>query len=98
MYFHKDVANLTLPEAALIAGMIQSPNPYNPYRHPQRASERRNQVIRAMNEAGFIHAAKMQETLAQALKIQSTAFDSTDAPYCLGLARSQMAQLYDAKD
>src|SRR4029077_7220410 len=30
MYFHKDVANLTLPEGALIAGMIQSPNPYNP--------------------------------------------------------------------
>ncbi|HEY7511899.1 MAG TPA: transglycosylase domain-containing protein, partial [Vicinamibacteria bacterium] len=35
MYFHKDVGNLTLVESALLAGMIQSPNPYNPYRHPQ---------------------------------------------------------------
>ncbi|HEV7500928.1 MAG TPA: transglycosylase domain-containing protein, partial [Vicinamibacteria bacterium] len=32
MYFHKDVGNLTLAESALLAGMIQSPNPYNPYR------------------------------------------------------------------
>src|SRR3989304_3092128 len=36
MYFHKDVANLTLPEGALLAGMIQSPNPYNPFRHEKR--------------------------------------------------------------
>ncbi|HXB56722.1 MAG TPA: PBP1A family penicillin-binding protein [Vicinamibacteria bacterium] len=98
MYFHKDVANLTLPEAALIAGMIQSPNPYNPYRHPQRAGERRNQVIRAMNEAGFIDAAKMEEALAQTLKVESTAFDSTEAPYFVDLVRSQIAQRYDAKD
>ena len=48
MYFHKDVGNLTLAEAALLAGMIQSPNPYNPYRHAKRATERRNQVLRAM--------------------------------------------------
>ena len=54
LYFHKDVANLTLPESAFLAGLIQSPNPYNPYRHLRRATERRNVVIRAMSEAGFI--------------------------------------------
>ena len=53
-YFGKDVTNLTLPEAALIAGMIQSPNPYNPFRHEKRATERRNEVVRAMQDAGFI--------------------------------------------
>ena len=56
LYFHKDVANLTLPESAFLAGLIQSPNPYNPYRHPRKAMERRNVVIRAMSEAGFIDA------------------------------------------
>ena len=40
----------------MLAGMIQSPNPYNPYRHPERATERRNQVLRAMADAEFIHA------------------------------------------
>ena len=44
IYFRKDVSNLTLPEAALLAGMIQSPNPYNPFRHEKRATERRNEV------------------------------------------------------
>ena len=65
-YFHKDVTNLTIPEAALLAGMIQSPNPYNPFRHEKRATERRNEVIRAMREAGFIDAKQTEEALARA--------------------------------
>ena len=52
LYFHKDVGNLTLSESALLAGMIQSPNPYNPYRHPKRAKERRDTVLRAMRAHG----------------------------------------------
>ena len=51
IYFRKDVSNLTLPESALLAGMIQSPNPYHPFRHEKRATERRNEVIRAMRDA-----------------------------------------------
>ena len=98
MYFHKDVGNLTLPEAALIAGMIQSPNPYNPYRHAQRATDRRNQVIRAMNEAGYIETAVMEKALAEPLRVQSGTMDTTDAPYFVDLVRTQLARAYDAKD
>ncbi|HSB61578.1 MAG TPA: PBP1A family penicillin-binding protein [Vicinamibacteria bacterium] len=98
MYFHKDVANLTLPEAALIAGMIQSPNPYNPYRHPQRATERRNLVIRAMNEAGFIDEPTMEASLAAPLVVEASSVDTVDAPYFVDLVRSQLAQRYDPKD
>ena len=71
MYFHKDVGNLTLAESALLAGMIQSPNPYNPFRHAQKATERRNQVIRAMNDAGFIDEATMQAALDEPLKVRA---------------------------
>ncbi|HEU0091790.1 MAG TPA: transglycosylase domain-containing protein, partial [Vicinamibacteria bacterium] len=71
MYFHKDVGNLTLPEAALLAGMIQSPNPYNPYRHAKRATERRNQVLRAMQEAGFVEAATAEAAIAQPVRVES---------------------------
>jgi penicillin-binding protein 1B len=98
MYFHKDVGNLTLPESALIAGMIQSPNPYNPYRHPQRATERRNMVIRAMNDAGFIEPAAVEGYLAAPLRVESASVDSAEAPYFVDLVRSQLAQRYDAKD
>src|SRR5690606_18412968 len=53
-YFGKDVAQLTLPEAAFIAGIIRSPNRYSPYKNPERSLERRNQVLQSMVEAGEI--------------------------------------------
>ncbi len=55
-YFGKDVSQLTLPEAAFIAGIIRSPNRYNPYKNPARVTERRNQVLDSMIEAGAISA------------------------------------------
>ena len=98
MYFHKDVANLTLPEAALLAGMIQSPNPYNPYRHKERATERRNMVLRAMREAGFIEEATAEAAMAQPLRAAPSALDSAEAPYFVDLVGKQLAQRYEAKD
>ncbi len=53
-YFGKDVTQLTLPEAAFIAGIIRSPNRYNPYKNAERVKERRNQVLESMAETGDI--------------------------------------------
>ena len=53
-YFNKDVKNLTLPECALLAGIIQRPSYLSPYRHPERALERRNLVLDSMVETGAI--------------------------------------------
>ena len=55
-YFGKDVSQLTLPEAAFIAGIIRSPNRYNPYKRLEKVTERRNQVLDSMTEAGVISA------------------------------------------
>ena len=55
-YFGKDVSQLTLPEAAFIAGIIRSPNRYNPYKRLERVTERRNQVFDSMTEANAISA------------------------------------------
>jgi penicillin-binding protein 1B len=98
IYFRKDVSNLTLPESALLAGMIQSPNPYNPFRHEKRATERRNEVIRAMQDAGFIDTATMEESLRAPLLVEAPSVDTADAPYFVDLVRQQLAQRYDAKD
>jgi penicillin-binding protein 1B len=65
VYFGKDVSQLTLPEAAFIAGIIRSPNRYNPYKNPEKVKERRNQVLESMLEAGEITA----ETAAQAKSV-----------------------------
>lgn len=53
-YFGKDVTALTLPEAAMIAGIIRSPNRYNPYKNTEKVTERRNQVLESMLEAQAI--------------------------------------------
>ncbi len=56
IYFAKDVRNLTLSEAALIAGIIQSPFNHSPFNNPAKAKERRDVVLRAMADAGYITA------------------------------------------
>lgn len=50
-YFGKDVSALSLPETAFIAGIIRSPNRYNPYKNLEKVTERRNQVLDSMVEA-----------------------------------------------
>ncbi len=54
IYFGKDVSALTLPESAFLAGIIRSPNRYNPYKVPERVRLRRNQVLDSMVEAKSI--------------------------------------------
>ena len=53
-YFSKDVTNLTLPESAFLAGLIRSPNRYNPFHDLETAQARRNQVLESMTETGAI--------------------------------------------
>ena len=57
-YFGKDISQLTLPESAFIAGIIRSPNRYNPYKNVERVTERRNQVLDSMAETGNLEAAE----------------------------------------
>ncbi|MBA2494592.1 MAG: PBP1A family penicillin-binding protein, partial [Acidobacteria bacterium] len=73
-YFGKDVSTLTLPEAALIAGIIRSPNRYNPFKNTEKVTERRNQVLDSMLEAGAIspnQAATAKQTSVNLRKISS---------------------------
>jgi len=65
-YFGKDVSALSLPEAAFLAGIIRSPNRYNPYKNLERVTERRNQILDSMREAGEISL----ETADQGKKTQ----------------------------
>ncbi|WP_071459935.1 transglycosylase domain-containing protein [Bacillus massilinigeriensis] len=64
IYFGKDLKDLKLHEVALLAGMPQSPNNYNPFTNPDRAEKRRNVVLSLMHQHGFISKAKMDEAKA----------------------------------
>jgi membrane peptidoglycan carboxypeptidase len=67
VYFSKDAGELTLPEATLLAAMIQGPNRLSPIRHPQRAIERRNWVLGRMAELGWSSTEEVERARAAAL-------------------------------
>lgn len=94
-YFRKDVGNLNLVESALLAGMIQSPNPYNPFRHPERAKERRAVVLHAMEDAGFIDKAAVRRSLEAPIVVEPGTLDAAEAPYFVDLVREELSQRYD---
>ena len=91
-YFGKDVRQLDLPECALLAGIIQSPSRLNPFRHPERALERRNLVLDAMVETGDITKAQAEQAKAAPLQLEPGAFDAGEAPYFVDLVRDQLIQ------
>jgi penicillin-binding protein 1B len=94
-YFNKDVTALTLPEAAMLAAMIRSPNRYNPYRHPEVAFERRNQVLKSMVEAGAISEVEAARAMATEVRLapQKGRIDASEAPYFVDYAQSQLADV-----
>jgi penicillin-binding protein 1B len=91
-YFGKDIRQLTLPEDALLAGLIQNPNRRNPYRHPDRAIERRNVVLDSMVETGAITAAEAAKAKAAGLNLAPPNIDASEAPYFVDLVHEQIIQ------
>jgi penicillin-binding protein 1B len=97
-FFDKDVQELTVGEAALLAGMIQSPNPYNPYRHREAARARRDQVLEAMVEMGVLDRDVAAAARAEPLPTRAPTLDEVDAPYYVELVKEQLERRYDARD
>ena len=86
-YFNKDLKDITLPEAALLAGLIQAPSYLSPYRHPERALERRNTVLEAMVDTGDITRAEADKAKAAPLKLAPPNVEASDAPYFVDMVR-----------
>jgi penicillin-binding protein 1B len=81
VYFSKDISRLTVPEAAMLAGLIQQPSFTNPFRWPERARQRRNVVLKLMHEKKYIGDREYEEAVASPLVLAKHNMDSTDAPY-----------------
>jgi len=86
-YFNKDIKDLTLPEAALLAGIIQGPSWLSPYRHPERALARRNLVLDSMVETHAITKDQAEKAKATPLKLAPPNVEASDAPYFVDLVR-----------
>ncbi len=97
-YFGKDVRQLDLAECALLAGMIQSPNRLSPFRHPDRALERRNLVLDSMVETGAITHEQAERTKNEGLDLSDQSVDESEAPYFVDLVHDQLLQKLGDRD
>lgn len=96
-YFGKTAAELTLAEAATLAGLPQSPTSYDPTRNPEVALERRNIVLGRMLSAGDITQEQYDEAVASQLEIHYTPRESSGAyeyPYFVDYVKTQLSSMF----
>ena len=97
-YFNKDLQSVTLPEAALLAGLIQGPNLLSPYKYPERALDRRNMVLEAMVETGDLAREEADKAKATPLKLAPPNVEASDAPYFVDLVKETLANRYGERE
>lgn len=69
LYFGKSITDLTIPEAAMIAGIFRGPGIYSPYNNPELTTNRRNHVLNRMVEEGFLPKEQAEELKSQPLEV-----------------------------
>ncbi len=93
LFFGKDVANVSLSEAATIAGVIQSPPRYSPFNHPDKARDRRNVVLKEMTEAGFISEDASARAGREPLQVAARSLEN-EAPYFVDYVSQELQDRY----
>ena len=97
-YLGKDLSQITLPEAAELAGMIQTPAAYDPYHHPERLRERRNLVLSLMRQNGYV--TERDEAVADdtVLTVAKSTAQSLEAPYFVDLVNDTVQSKFGDTD
>jgi penicillin-binding protein 1B len=93
LFFAKDIANVNAVDAATIAGVIQSPSRLSPFNNPERAKDRRNVVLRAMVDAGFMSSDAAERAVREPLGIVQRALES-EAPYFVDYISQELQSKY----
>jgi len=95
-FFGKDAKDMSLEECALLAGLLQRPTSYYPYRYPKRALQRRNLVLHNMLRRGYITEAQYEQAKAKplVLKQHDPRYEHGIAPYFTEYIRQELQQRY----
>lgn len=96
--FGKDIRQLTVPEAATLAGMIQRPSVYDPFRNPERTRERRNVILGLMRQNGHISQEEYEKAVASPLNVAQGANRSVNAPYFVDLVNETLQSTFQDLD
>ncbi len=94
-YFGKEVHQLSLPEAALLAGMIRGPNNYSPAANPERARDRRDVVLTRMRDLGKISEADYRRARKEPVRARTTPANGLVAPYFIDYVRAELERNAD---
>ena len=95
VYFNKHVSDLNMREAALLAGLPQAPSQYNPFINPERATERRNLVLNAMREQGYLSEEKYQKEVVGGLGLErGYRYDEVREQYFFDYVQQELIEEY----
>ncbi len=97
-YLGKDVRDVTLPEAALLAGLVQRPSATNPFAYPEKAKTRRNLVLRLMRDNEFIADQQYATAMATELRTVRGQGDAADSSYFVDLVNETLTQKLPSVD
>ncbi|HEX5929397.1 MAG TPA: transglycosylase domain-containing protein [Solirubrobacterales bacterium] len=94
-YFSKPANDLTLTESALIAGLPQAPSEYNPLLDPKAALNRRNDVLKAMEDQGYITSEEYAEAIERGLGLEAgSKYQDIRDPFLFDLVQQQLIDRY----
>lgn len=93
-YFAKPVSELSLAEAAALAGLIKAPNRYSPYASTMRCQQRRNAVLQSMYANNWITTAELQAALTASIQAAGYTVYAKKAPYFIDYLSEQLKTLY----
>jgi penicillin-binding protein 1B len=97
-YLGKNLQNISIADAAMLAGMIQRPSYLNPYRHPERVKDRRNVVLSLMRQNGYISDRDYALASESPIKVVNGASESSDAPYFVDLLNDELTTKFQSYD
>jgi penicillin-binding protein 1A len=96
-YFSKPAKDLSLAQAALIAGLPQAPSAYDPFERPAEAVRRRSEVLKAMLEAGYIKQPRYERALAAPLRLKAGhLYTKIREPFFFSYVREELIAQYGA--
>jgi len=98
-YFGTDVRELTLPQAAFLAGIIRAPNRYSSAdSHPERAAEPRDRVLEQMVEDGMITPAQETQAQKEPLRLVRGGMETSSAPYFVDMVKDHLLENFSESD
>ncbi len=94
IYFGKKLKDVTVAEAAMLAGLPKAPSAYNPITNPRRATQRQRYIIDRMFETGFVTEVQRDEALVQVLRYRMQSENAVHAEYAAETARQLIFTQY----